>query len=198
MPLHRIFPSFATKAHTTFKSGQLIIGKSTPEFTNRSIGSDWHCAIGNNWFVQVSGRKYWQFIEPIYSHYLHPLKGGFFNMWTGNPAMNQLEKHLPRRTVTLEPGDLLYNPDWMWHKIISKFIRFSLTLFLSCFLFADHCIDYGGITIGVPLREGNGTIASQNNFYFSSIVLTNKFLSGLGLPLGGYPAPTASTEQDNL
>jgi len=71
-------------------------------------------------FIQVAGTKYWEFVEPKYSPYLAPLKGGAANMWTGNKNMADIQKHIPRWTVTLESGDLLYNPDWMWHKIISK------------------------------------------------------------------------------
>lgn len=49
LDLNRIWPGFSTKAHTTFQGAQLIVGKSTPEFSNKSTGSDWHCAGGNNW-----------------------------------------------------------------------------------------------------------------------------------------------------
>jgi len=126
--------------------------------------------------IQVSGIKRWEFIDPIYSAYLSPLKGGFFNMWTGNLKMKEVQKHIPRRTVTLYPGDMVYNPDWMWHKITNY---------------------GGGLTIGVPIRESNFSLSFQNNFYFTSIVITNKLLTLLGTSLGGYPAPTAATEQDN-
>jgi hypothetical protein len=47
--LDRLWPGFATKRHTNFIACQMIIGKSTMEFSNQSTGSDWHCAGGNNW-----------------------------------------------------------------------------------------------------------------------------------------------------
>ena len=48
-----------------------------------ATGSDFHCAGGNNWFVQVAGRKRWEFIMPEHSARVWPLKGGMFNFWTG-------------------------------------------------------------------------------------------------------------------
>lgn len=98
-----------------------MIGKSINQIgSNISTGSDWHCAGGNNWFIQAVGQKTWEFIEPKYSHYLYPLKGGFFNMWTANKNIHTLIKHVPHYKVTLDAGDMVYNPDWMWHKITSK------------------------------------------------------------------------------
>lgn len=83
LDLNRIWRGFGSSNHTTFVGAQFVVGKSSPTFTQQSTGSDWHCAIGNNWFIQVSGRKYWEFVEPKYSAYMAPLKGGIFNMWTG-------------------------------------------------------------------------------------------------------------------
>lgn len=126
LDFNRIWHGFSNKStHWNFLASQFVIGKSVNQFNSNSTGSDWHCAGGNNWFIQAVGRKYWEFIEPKYSHYLYPLKGGFFNMWTANKNMAQLQKHVPRFGVTLEPGDMVYNPDWMWHKITSKLLPSS-------------------------------------------------------------------------
>jgi len=51
LELERIFPGFGTKAHKTFVGSQFVIGKSNVDFL---IGSNWHCAVGNNYFVQVT------------------------------------------------------------------------------------------------------------------------------------------------
>lgn len=32
---------------------QYVIGKSTEDKSKATTGSDWHCAMGNNWFIQV-------------------------------------------------------------------------------------------------------------------------------------------------
>jgi hypothetical protein len=47
--LDRLWPGFGSKSHKNFIACQMIIGKSTEDFTNKSTGSDWHCAGGNNW-----------------------------------------------------------------------------------------------------------------------------------------------------
>lgn len=52
LELHRLWPGFGTKQHSTFATGQFVIGKSSTE-EGKKTGSDFHCAIGNNWFIQV-------------------------------------------------------------------------------------------------------------------------------------------------
>lgn len=178
LDLNRIWPGFGSASHSTYHSAQFVIGKSLPQSSGKATGSDWHCAIGNNWFVQTAGRKRWQFVDPEHSAYMHPLKGGFFNMWTGNKQQKDLEKHIETRYVDLNAGDLLYNPDWQWHKVTN----------------------YDGLSIGVPIRELNFTLSFQNNPYFSSIVITNKILSYFvdWVNIGGFPPPHAGTEGDNF
>jgi hypothetical protein len=132
----------------------------------------------------------------MYSPYLWPLKNGLFNIWTGNLGMSEKKKHLPHGYVDLEAGDLLYNPDWQWHTVRSK----SIQMYWSPFVAVNHfhvCADYGGLSIGVPIRERNVTLAFQNNIFFSLVAITNKKLSDIGLSLGGFPPPSAATEQDN-
>lgn len=177
LDLDRIWSGFGSKRHSTFMGSQFVIGKSTSEWGKNTTGSDWHCAIGNNWFIQAAGRKHWEFVKPEYSPFMAPLKGGMFNMWTGNANMSHAQRHVPTMFVDLEEGDMLYNPDWMWHKVTN----------------------YGGLSIGIPLREKNLTLSVQNNAYFSVIVSLNVALSrwGRGLSLGGFPPPSAATEQDN-
>lgn len=171
-----IWPGFGSKQHTTFAGSQFVIGKSTVEVGNRTTGSDWHCAIGNNWFILAAGRKKWDFVEPKYSHFMSPLKGGMFNMWTGNSQRTaNVIKHVPTWTVVMEEGDMIYNPDWMWHKVTN----------------------FGGLSIGVPIREKNVSLSMRNNPYFTSIVLMNIALARFNMSLGGFPPPSAATEQDN-
>ena len=60
-------------------------------------------------------------------------------------------------------------------------------------------LDYGGLSIGVPIREKNFTLMFQNNPYFSSIILTNMAINkAFGWTLGGFPPPSAATEADNF
>ena len=57
LDLSRIWSGFGSKAHKTFYGSQLIIGRGSDENTTGSTtGTGWHCAAGNNWFVQVRVR----------------------------------------------------------------------------------------------------------------------------------------------
>lgn len=125
-------------------------------------------------------------------------------MWTGNKDMKQLQKHIPRWSCTIEAGDLIYNPHWMWHKIISKFIFFlfdfcflKVILILSLSIYFSIFLDHGGLSIGIPVRESNHSLSFQNNWYFTSIVYAAKIFDKLGMPLGGYPPMSFATEADN-
>ena len=71
LDLSRIWKGFGTKAHKTLVGSQFVIGKSVAPPSKDSTGSDWHCAIGNNWFVQVAGKKSWQFIGTLSQKWWH-------------------------------------------------------------------------------------------------------------------------------
>lgn len=56
LDLGRIYPGFGEKANPSYQGAQFVIGKTAAEGTRpgqRPTGSDWHCAVGNNFFVQV-------------------------------------------------------------------------------------------------------------------------------------------------
>ncbi len=58
LDLQRIKPGFATKSHSAFAGAQFVIGKSIKEYDPKlTTGSDFHCALGANWFIQVAGKK---------------------------------------------------------------------------------------------------------------------------------------------
>jgi hypothetical protein len=52
LELHRIWQGFGTKAHKAYFGSQLIVGRGSND-TDDTTGTGWHCAAGNNWFVQV-------------------------------------------------------------------------------------------------------------------------------------------------
>lgn len=91
----------------------------------QNVFSNLHCAPGGNFFLQVTGRKTWTLVDPALSPYLLPLPSRPFNhclsmygsYHAGDPAAPI--HRLPRLTVTLEPGDLLYNPPWWWHEVVN-------------------------------------------------------------------------------
>lgn len=53
LELKRIWPGFGSKAHSTFFGSQIIIGQGSDD-DETTTGTGWHCAAGNNWFIQVS------------------------------------------------------------------------------------------------------------------------------------------------
>ena len=108
--------------------------------------------------------KRWYFMDPKYSAYMHPLRGGKVNMQAGVLDMAERQKHLKLRYADVRAGDLLYNPDWEWHTIQN----------------------YEGLSIGVPIRELNISLSFQNNAQYTAIILINKFLEKFGLDIGGY------------
>lgn len=160
----RIWNGFGTSSHRTYFGSQLIMGRGVND-SAYTTGTGWHCAMGNNWFIQVAGRKRWWFMDQKYSAYMHPLRGGTVNMQAGNKNMAAYMDSMPLRYVDLRPGDMLYNPDWEWHTIKN----------------------YEGLAIGVPIRELNMSLSFRNNFQYSSIVALNHLTSLIGFDIGGYP-----------
>ena len=61
LDLDRIWKGFGKKStHKTFYGSQLIIGRGTNS-TKTTTGTGWHCAAGNNWFIQVHNTLVLQF-----------------------------------------------------------------------------------------------------------------------------------------
>ncbi|NBD31454.1 MAG: hypothetical protein GVY17_00375 [Cyanobacteria bacterium] len=164
LELDRIWQGFGTANHKTYVGSQLVIGyghKSSEETT----GTGWHCAVSNNYFIQVAGRKRWYFISPHNSRYLHPLRNGLNSMMTGTKRMSQIQHHTPCLYVDLEPGDLLYNPYWQWHTVMN----------------------YEGLSIGVPIREFKISEAFRHNPLYTSIVgINNLSVKLFKHDIGGY------------
>lgn len=92
----------------------------------QNVFSNLHCAPGGNFFLQVAGRKRWTLVDPALSPYLLPLPSRPFNhclsifgsFHAGDPRAPI--HRMPRLTVTLDPGDLLYNPPWWWHEVTNE------------------------------------------------------------------------------
>jgi len=165
LELHRIWPGFGTPYHKKYVGAQLIFGRGANS-SDETTGTGWHCAGGNNYFIQVAGMKRWYFMDPEYSYYMSPLRGGLVNMMTGNRKMSEIHDNIPLRYADIRAGDLLYNPDWEWHTIKN----------------------YEGLSIGCPIRELNISLTLRNNLQYTSIILINKLLDKMGgLSIGGYP-----------
>merc|ERR1712046_437748 len=152
--LDRIWPGFSGPEHQNkpgkggYMGAQFIAGHGKKEGIS---GSNWHCAFGNNWFVQVHGSKHWEFLDQEYSSYMHPQRDGVGNVITGWKNAEEMQKYFPIKYCDLHAGDMLYNPDWEWHKIKN----------------------FPGLSIGCPLREQNASLSLNNNLQFSSMIFIN-------------------------
>lgn len=94
---------------------QLFIG-------GRIVRSALHAAFGGNFFLQLAGRKRWVLMDPAHSVALHAIPGRPFQYVISAAgrywgADNPVLERIPRREVTLNPGDLLYNTPWWWHDV---------------------------------------------------------------------------------
>jgi len=93
---------------------QLFIG-------GRGTYTPLHCAFPSNLFVQIMGQKKWILYKPTNNLFLNPPASRSFYFYTGaDPYANDdneypLFEHAEGFQVTLEPGDVLYNPPYVWH-----------------------------------------------------------------------------------
>lgn len=102
--------------------GNLFIGYSE-KFGQ--TGSNLHCGGSGNFFCMLKGRKKWTLISPKYSYLLkgRVSSSGIHGQSLFEMGDSSLEKtpeiyeYLPRYEVVLEPGDVLWNAPWWWHRI---------------------------------------------------------------------------------
>lgn len=147
---NRLWPSFGDyNVHKTYMGGQFIIGRGHKS-DKKATGTHWHCECTGNWFVQVVGSKRWFFIDQKYSSWMKPSRVGIGSFGAQHDLVDKA-KYLPVKEITVTAGDLLYNPDFAWHRIENG----------------------EGLGIGAPLRELNVTYGFQNNFQFSTVTLFN-------------------------
>jgi hypothetical protein len=123
---------------------------STQIFISNANGrTGYHCAAGGNFFLQVHGRKKWVFVNPRHSPFMYPVirKDFFYSCSAVDFRMGRDEQMkegfglynlIPKYEVVLEPGDVLYSPQWWW-----------------------HTIDNLGLSIGVAMRFRTGAFAGN-------------------------------------
>lgn len=101
---------------------------STQIFITRRGRTGYHCAAGGNFFVQVYGRKRWVFVNPRHTPFMYPVirKDFFYSGSTVDDRMGRdelfqaghgLYNFIPKYEVVLDPGDVLYSPQWWWHTV---------------------------------------------------------------------------------
>lgn len=80
-----------------------------------------HNAITPFFFLNICGTKRWQFIPNMYLAILDPNPEGLTYNYTGaDLTMSNLDRYpgfdcIDRMEAEMQPGDILYNPSWMWH-----------------------------------------------------------------------------------
>jgi len=137
---------------------QMFIGGASTE--KDLIGTGWHCDICNNFVVQTAGTKRWIMAHPKYSKYLRPTIGGGKTAIVGGHyslAKDNLP-YFPHKVVDLQPGDMLYNPEFYWHSIEN----------------------YGeGIIMGLVSRECHVFRNFNMNPLFTSLILSNHAIASI-------------------
>jgi hypothetical protein len=113
-----------------------------------------HCAGVSNLFVQIHGQKKWVLISPRYTPFMYPASTRGIN-WQSrvdfrdpDHASCPLYRFVDRYETVLGPGDVLWNPPFVWHGVM------NLTE-----------------SIAVSLWWTNATRAFRNNFLFSALTL---------------------------
>ena len=116
-----------------------------------------HCAGVSNLYVQVYGRKKWVLISPRFTPLMYTALSKGLN-WQSrvdfrNPddASCPLYRYVDRYETVLEPGDVLWNPPFVWHGVMNV-----------------------TESIAVSLWWTNVTRAFRNNFLFSTLTLCGR------------------------
>lgn len=99
-------------------TGHMFFGYSNQEYGEPgegAVGSDWHMFPTLNIFVMVAGRKKWMTRPPELGEHLTNDSQLFFTS-SGREAPGQYFDH---DTVYVEPGDVLFNLPFEWHKVLN-------------------------------------------------------------------------------
>jgi len=85
-----------------------------------------HNAITPFFFVNICGVKRWQFLPNTYLAILDPPPEGLtYNHSAADHALSNLDRYpgfdcIDRMEAVMQPGDILFNPSWMWHCVQNK------------------------------------------------------------------------------
>lgn len=92
------------------------------------VKSGFHCTGGINLFVMVYGKKEWTMVSPQFSMWMQPVtrKDMFYAAsyldWKAPYEVQEkqgfpLYRYVPKYVTVLEPGDVLFSPQWWWHAV---------------------------------------------------------------------------------
>jgi|GEM_PF-3687985 len=81
-----------------------------------------HCALGHNFFTQIYGKKHWIIYPTKYNALFMPVinKTPHFiacEEFHFPHKHESLGKRLDHWKITLNPGDVLFNPSYLWHTV---------------------------------------------------------------------------------
>ncbi|MCR9191832.1 MAG: cupin-like domain-containing protein [Gammaproteobacteria bacterium] len=99
----------------------------------------WHAEGGDNYFVGVQGVKHWRLVHPYFSAGMYPVikDSSIFQLSKvdgreSNETISQrglqLYQYMPKYKATVEPGDILYVPNFWWHTITNKPVMPTIAL----------------------------------------------------------------------
>ena len=87
--------------------------------------TSFHCAGVSNLYVQAYGRKKWVLVQPEFTPFMYPGLSKGLN-WQSRVdfrdpdyAACPLYRYVDRYETILEPGDILWNPPFVWHGVMN-------------------------------------------------------------------------------
>nr|VFK64414.1 MAG: Cupin-like domain-containing protein [Candidatus Kentron sp. UNK]VFK71069.1 MAG: Cupin-like domain-containing protein [Candidatus Kentron sp. UNK] len=88
-------------------------------------GTPFHSAANWNFFFNIEGQKRWWFVDPRHGFLIYPFAamghGAIFSLCAFPDEYDReffpAFKYCPIFEVTLDPGDVLFNPPWWWHAV---------------------------------------------------------------------------------
>jgi hypothetical protein len=144
----------ATKGWRLPRWGEVL---STQIFISNANGrTGYHCAAGGNFFLQVYGRKRWVFVNPRHTPFMYPVIRKDF-IYSGSPVDVRMDSEeqtragyglynlIPKYEAVLEPGDVLYSPQWWWHTVDNLSLSIGVAMRFRTGAFAENPI-YSAMT----------------------------------------------------
>lgn len=94
-----------------------------------------HCALTNNFFINVHGRKKWYIFSPKYNQFIDsPVNWGPGVFGSEVDVNNRIDdshplwRYVDGYEFVMEPGDILYNPPFWWHRVSNESHNVSIGL----------------------------------------------------------------------